>query len=94
MRRTPEALALSAVTRMSPMSPVRPTWVPPHSSTDQALLALPLVSDPDAPAPSGSPMETTRTSSPYFSPNSARAPVSRASSSAISRVSTGEFCST
>ena len=33
-----------------------------------------------------SPIATTRTSSPYFSPNSARAPDARASSSAISRV--------
>ena len=33
-----------------------------------------------------SPIATTRTSSPYFSPNSARAPEARASSSAISRV--------
>ncbi len=39
-------------------------------------------------------MATTRTSSPYFSPNSARAPEARASSSAISRVVTGEFCKT
>ena len=41
-----------------------------------------------------SPMATTRTSSPYFSPNSARAPDAMASSTAISRVVTGEFCST
>ncbi len=40
------------------------------------------------------PIATTRTSSPYFSPNSARAPEARASSSAIRRVVTGEFCST
>ncbi len=65
------------------MSPVRRTCVPPHSSTDQPM-ALPLPS----------PMATTRTSSPYFSPNSARAPDAIASSTAISRVVTGEFCST
>ena len=75
------------------MSPVRPTCVPPHSSTDQALLALrcpPAAGRPASPTP----IETTRTSSPYFSPNSAMAPLSMASSSAIRRVSTGEFCST
>ena len=41
-----------------------------------------------------SPIATTRTSSPYFSPNSARAPDARASSSAISRVETGVLRST
>ncbi len=40
------------------------------------------------------PIETTRTSSPYFSPNSAMAPRRSASSSAIRRVSTGLFSST
>ena len=35
MRRTPEATALSRVTEIRPISPVRRTWVPPHSSTDQ-----------------------------------------------------------
>ena len=35
MRRTPEATALSPVTEIRPISPVRRTWVPPHSSTDQ-----------------------------------------------------------
>ena len=35
--------------------------------------------------------ETTRTFSPYFSPNSAMAPVAMASSSAMTRVSTGVF---
>ena len=84
MRRTPAALALSAMILTRPMSPVRVTCVPPHNSTDHALLAL----SPDCPTP----IETTRTSSPYFSPNSAMAPVSMASSSAISRVSTGVFC--
>ena len=65
------------------MSPVRRTWVPPQSSTDQPIVL-----------PVPSPIATTRTSSPYFSPNSARAPEARASSSAIRRVVTGEFCST
>ena len=53
-----------------PISPVRRTCVPPHSSTEKpsALLAA-------SRAPS-SPIVTTRTSSPYFSPNSARAPAS------------------
>ena len=83
MRRTPAATPLSLSTEIRPMSPVRRTWVPPHSSTDQpSVLPLP------------SPMATTRTSSPYFSPNSARAPDALASSSAISRVVTGAFCST
>ncbi len=65
------------------MSPVRETCVPPQSSTDHALLAPGRVE----------PIETTRTSSPYFSPKSAIAPVARASSSAISRVTTGVFSS-
>jgi hypothetical protein len=34
MRRTPEATALSETMETRPMSPVRPTWVPPHSSTE------------------------------------------------------------
>ncbi len=41
MRRTPEATALSPVTEMRPISPVRRTWVPPHSSTDQPSALLP-----------------------------------------------------
>ncbi len=57
-----------SVTEIRPISPVRRTWVPPHNSTDQpsALLA--------ARSRAAWPIETTRTSSPYFSPNSARAP--------------------
>ena len=39
-------------------------------------------------------MATTRTSSPYFSPNSARAPDPMASSTPIRRVVTGAFAST
>ena len=83
MRRTPAATPESETPEMSPISPVRRTWVPPQSSTDQPIVF-----------PEPSPIATTRTSSPYFSPNSARAPEDRASSSAIRRVVTGEFCST
>ena len=83
MRRTPAELALSPTMRTRPMSPVRRTCVPPQSSTDQALLAPGRVA----------PIDTTRTSSPYFSPKSAMAPEARASSSAISRVTTGVFSS-
>jgi hypothetical protein len=36
-RRTPEATALSATTATRPMTPVRLTCVPPHSSTDQPI---------------------------------------------------------
>src|SRR3990167_3375618 len=69
---------------IGPTSPVRPTWVPPQSSTDHAL---------SLGRPSGrAPIETTRTSSPYFSPKSAIAPESTASSRSISRVTTGVFC--
>ncbi|MDT4843929.1 hypothetical protein FQZ97_778680 [compost metagenome] len=52
------------------MSPVRPTWVPPHSSR--------LV-----------PMSSTRTVSPYFSPNSIMAPVFWADSRSITRACVG-----
>ena len=85
MRRTPAATPLSATTEMTPMSPVRRTCVPPQSSTDQPMVFAAVASRPST---------TTRTSSPYFSPNSARAPEAMASSSAISRVVTGAFCST
>src|SRR5450759_4551868 len=61
-RRTPAATPESVTPLIKPISPVRLTWVPPHSSIDQpSVLPLP------------SPIATTRTSSPYFSPNSARA---------------------
>src|SRR5499433_328514 len=63
IRRTPAATALSPSAAMTPISPVRLTCVPPHNSTDQPMVL-----------PPPSPMATTRTSSPYFSPNSARAP--------------------
>ena len=92
MRRTPDDTALSEVTAIRPISPVRLTWVPPHNSTDQpiALEACAL----EAWSRAALPIETTRTSSPYFSPNSALAPASRASSSAINRVVTSAFSST
>src|SRR3981189_2787486 len=41
MRRTPDDTALSPVTEIRPISPVRRTWVPPHSSTDQPRALLP-----------------------------------------------------
>ena len=85
MRRTPAATALSPVTVIRPISPVRPTWVPPQSSTDHVAVGM----------PSGAaPIDTTRTSSPYFSPNSAMAPDSIAESRSISRVVTGASCTT
>ena len=46
MRRTPAATALSPVTVIRPMSPVRCTWVPPHSSTDQPSALRPLPRGP------------------------------------------------
>ena len=67
----------------TPISPVRRTCVPPQSSTEKVWLAR---------RRRCLPIETTRTSSPYFSPNSARAPDSIASSTPISFVTTGSFC--
>ena len=87
IRRTPEATALSPVTEIRPISPVLRTWVPPHNSTDQPSALLPC-------SRAVLPIETTRTSSPYFSPNRARAPASRASSTPINRVVTSSFSST
>ena len=84
MRRTPAEIALSARIRNNPISPVARVCVPPQSSIENGLLA-------SAP-PRLVPMETTRTSSPYFSPNSARAPEALASSMPISRVDTASFC--
>src|SRR5216683_7942838 len=78
MRRTPAATAPSPTILNRPISPVRSAWVPPHSSTEYFL-------------PSPPPIDSTRTSSPYFSPNSAMAPAAIASSGVISRVSTGLF---
>ena len=62
MRRTPAATPASLTILNRPMSPVRATWVPPHSSVEK------------------SPIFSTRTWSPYFSPNSAIAPKAIASS--------------
>ena len=70
MRRTPAEMLLSYTTLQTPISPVRVTCVPPHNSR---------LNDP-------SPTETTRTLSPYFSPNSAMAPVLSASSMLITFV--------
>ena len=78
IRRTPEATALSEVILSSWMSPSALTWVPPQSSTEYARS-------------SSSPIERTRTSSPYFSPNRAIAPDEIASSMLIRRVPTGRF---
>ena len=75
MRRTPADTPPSLTTLNNAMSPVRPTWVPPQSSTENGSLMSP-------------PMATTRTSSPYFSPNRAMAPALIASSGVISVVPT------
>ena len=85
IRRTPAADALSAEDHeRTRCRRCAATCVPPHSSIDQVC--------PSAPLPEGArPIETTRTSSPYFSPNSACAPRARASSGVMIRVSTAEF---
>ena len=57
------------------MSPVRLAWVPPHSSTEKL----------------SAPIESTRTSSSYFSPNNAMAPSAFADSMSISLVLTSVF---
>ena len=63
MRRTPLAMAESETSQNAPISPVRETCVPPHSSR---LGSMPC---------SGTPaVVTSRTSAPYFSPNSIIAP--------------------
>ena len=58
-----------------PILPTWSTWVPPHSSRLQP----------------SSPMETTRTMSPYFSPNRCMAPRAMASSNFISLVVTARL---
>src|SRR5450830_519155 len=60
-RRIPAATPPSATILNKPISPVRDTCVPPHSSREV-------------------PMDSTRTSSPYFSPNKSIAPALTASS--------------
>ena len=81
MRRTPLATALSPFILNTPISPSRRTCVPPQSSTEYAPCAV---------VPS-LPIVSTRTSSPYFSPNNANAPASMASSGVIMRVETASF---
>ena len=82
IRRTPPATADSDTIFNKAISPVRVTCVPPHNSTDQAL---------SLPFSAGPPICTTRTSSPYFSPNSASAPSLMAASGVIIRVETSLF---
>ncbi len=78
IRRTFAADEVSWVILKTPISAVACTCVPPHSSRDQS------------PAPTS----TIRTTSPYFSPNSAIAPSARASSSVVVSARTGWFSST
>ena len=59
----------------TPISAVERTCVPPHSSRDHCP----------------SPISTIRTTSPYFSPNSAIAPSARASSSVVVSARTGSL---
>ena len=73
IRRTLAALEVSLETVNSPISAVERTCVPPHSSREK---------EP-------SPTSTIRTTSPYFSPNSAIAPSRRASSSVVVSARTG-----
>ena len=73
MRRTFAALEVSVVILKTPISAVVRTCVPPHSSRDQVP----------------SPTSTMRTTSPYFSPNSAIAPSALASSSEVVIARTG-----
>jgi hypothetical protein len=68
MRRTPLAMAPSETSTNTPISPVRFTCVPPHSSRLSGI--------PSGPTPG---TVTIRTSAPYFSPNSAIAPSAFAS---------------
>ena len=73
MRRMLAALELSLSTLNRPISAEFWTWVPPHSSREN---------EP-------SPTSTIRTTSPYFSPNSAIAPSRLASSSVVVIARTG-----
>ena len=73
MRRTLAELEVSLVILKTPISAVERTWVPPQSSRDQVP----------------SPTSTMRTTSPYFSPNSAIAPSDFASSSVVVIARTG-----
>ena len=73
IRRTLAADDVSVVILKAPITPVLRTWVPPHSSRDHWP----------------SPISTIRTTSPYFSPNSAMAPSDLASSSVVVSARTG-----
>ena len=73
IRRTFAALEVSLSTLNTPISEVQRTCVPPHSSREK---------EP-------SPTSTIRTTSPYFSPNSAIAPSRLASSSVVVSARTG-----
>ncbi len=75
MRRTFAALDVSCVSLKTPISAVERTCVPPHSSREKPP----------------SPTSTMRTTSPYFSPNSAIAPSDFASSSVVVNARTGWF---
>ena len=74
----PEETEFSLIIFKNPISPVLLTWVPPHNSIDQKdFFSFNL-----------SPIETTLTKLPYFSPNSAVAPSFLESSIFISRIKT------
>ena len=78
-RLTPAATPDSDVITNAPISPVRSTCVPPQSSrekTSEELFAAVV-------AEVVLPIVTTRTCSPYFSPNNAMAPASLASAIAM-----------
>jgi hypothetical protein len=75
IRRTFDALEPSDTILNTPISAVERTWVPPQSSREY---------DP-------SPISTIRTTSPYFSPNSAIAPSRWASSSVVVNGRTGSL---
>ena len=83
IRRTPLAMAVSETSMNAPMSPVRRTCVPPHSSR---LTGMPASSAPAT--------VTTRTWAPYFSPNSAIAPSCLAWSMGITSHDTSRLRST
>ena len=75
MRRTFADEDVSCVILKTPISAVERTCVPPHSSRENPP----------------SPTSTMRTTSPYFSLNSAIAPSDFASSSVVVNARTGEF---
>ena len=75
IRRTFAAEEVSWVILKTPISAVLRTCVPPHSSREKPP----------------SPTSTIRTTSPYFSPNSAIAPSARASSSVVVSARTARF---